>query len=203
MTPQIKTALAAGVKAAEWLESAKPQQLQMQESRLVLAVAFFSIALEHHLAILRLFQSRLPSSAFALLRSVVDAYVRGEWAAKIATEGDADKFMQGKLDPKPDFVIKRLRQLFPDLGDPLEELKRLGWTTWSGFTHAGHSQLSNWISNGAIGPIHSEENCIKVIQFATRLAFLSALSLVDIAKEPPGPFFDKAREFGLLDQATE
>jgi hypothetical protein len=125
MTPGIERALLEGAQIAEWLESSKPQQITDADDRKVFASAFFLIVAEHHLAILRLFQQRLPSSAFALVRSLVDAYIRGEWAAKVATEDELERFRNGKFDPSPDATIKKLRRHSPEIGDPLEQMKRL------------------------------------------------------------------------------
>lgn len=198
MTEVFDQALLEGAQIAEWLETTKPKEIANADDRMVLASAFFLIAAEHHLAILRLFKQRLPSSAFALVRCLFDAYIRGEWAAKVATEEELDRFRQNKYDPSVDTIVKRLRQHSPEIGDPLELMKRLGWPRWSGFTHSGHAQLSNWVSEGALGPIHSEEMCVRAIKLATRFAFLAALSLVELAGAEPDRFFAKAREFGLL-----
>lgn len=73
----------------------------------------------------------------------------------MATEDEITRFQAGRFDPAPDTVIKRLRETFPEIGDPLEQMKRLAWRQWSGFTHSGHAHLSNWVTEGAIGPTHS------------------------------------------------
>jgi hypothetical protein len=62
---------------------------------LQIAGILFGIAQEHHDATIRLLAEDLNGSAFALLRSVFEAYVRGEWIALRADETWVNRFLEG------------------------------------------------------------------------------------------------------------
>lgn len=181
---------------ATWLDNNKPSEMFSEHFGASLAAGYFSLALEHHIAVIMLMRNALPSSAFALLRSVLDAYWRGEWASKVASEADLERFRQGKFDPTPDSTLKVLRSSHPEIGDQLELIKRANWSALSGFTHGGFSQMSRQLSEGYIGPRFSDEECIRALGFADNFAAISGVSLAEIAGMDTTPFEQKAK--GLI-----
>lgn len=149
--------------------------------RLTLASALFSIALDHHVALVLLFQNNMRSSAFALLRAVFDAVWRGAWAAYVASHSDLLRFSTGRYDPSPDRAIQQLEKQNA-LPPVLSKIKGQGWSTMSAYVHSGLLQIQRWVGEGTIEPQHSDAELLEVLGVADRLAFTACLFFVDVAE---------------------
>src|SRR5260370_26083086 len=68
-----------------------------------LVFAYGSVVLEHQKAIATLVESQLIGSAFALLRSQVEAVFRGLWSIQIATDKQVKDIGQNDAEPFPKF----------------------------------------------------------------------------------------------------
>lgn len=148
--------------------------------RLTVSSALFSLALDHHVALVLLLRNDMRSSAFALLRAIFDAVWRGAWAAYEASESKLDDFFSGRYDPKPVSVIRLLEERH-GLAPVLSRIYAQGWSTMSAFTHGGSLQVQRWIGDAVIEPRHSDAELCEVLDTANRLAFTACVLLLDVA----------------------
>lgn len=148
--------------------------------RLIVSSALFSVALDHHVALILLLQRHMRSSAFALLRAVFDAVWRGAWAAYVAPVENLLAFIDGRYEPSPDAVIRQLESKH-ELPPVLSKIKREGWSAMSAFVHGGAIQVQRWVGNGIIEPQHSDAEVLEVLAVADRLAFAACVLFVDVA----------------------
>lgn len=192
VSPVMRVRLAKSMELARWIDKNKPGEMETRSFAESVSAAYFSLALEHHIAVASLLRDALPSSAFALLRSVFDAYWRGEWAHKVATPAELERFRTGVFEPAPDRTLKALRRSHPEIGDLLELIKRANWEALSGFTHGGFSQIAQQLTQGYIGPRFSDELCSTALGFADHFAIVSAVSLAEIARTDTRPFEEMA-----------
>lgn len=180
------------MELARWLDANKPEEMESRTFAESLAAAYFSLVLEHHVATAHLFRDALPSSAFALLRPVFDAYLRGEWVRRVAGDDQLERFRTGKFEPAPDRILKALRTSHPEIGNALEKTKRKNWPALSGFTHGGFAQMAWQLKEGSVGPNFSDEFWLSALDFADSFARAAAISLAEIARIDPTPFEARA-----------
>lgn len=112
------------------------------------AYACYSIAREHYAAILLLLQQEPPSyaTAFALLRPVLEATLRGEWIAECATDQQIKTFVHGgkrQLDMSSLVGALQKRSEADNMHSVLYENL---WPIVSAYTHTYEYQLLHWLS---------------------------------------------------------
>ncbi len=145
-------------------------------SRSRLAVSCFCVALEHHRAILLLISHNLHGSARALVRVLFDAFIRGLWLLRCATDDDLEYFKkEDKLKKKVEDLIKDIEKRSGDNKMILPMIKSKTWSAMSSYTHTGMSQLSRYNSSEAIGPNYKEDEILEALNFANVFGLLSAL----------------------------
>lgn len=160
-----------------------PEQLgpaSEQRLRLIVSSALFSVALDHHAALIFLLQNHMRSSAFSLLRAIFDAVWRGAWGAYVAPAENLKAFMNGRYDPSPEKVIRQLESTH-QLPPVLSKIMREGWSTMSDFVHGGALQVQRWVGDGIIEPQHSDAEVMEVLALADRLAFAACVLFTDVA----------------------
>lgn len=153
---------------------------EIKRLRLTISSALFSVALDHHVALVLLFRNNMRSSAFSLLRAIFDAVWRGAWAAYLAPDQNLDAFAAGRYDPKPEAIIKQL-EASHGLPPVLSRIYSQGWSAMSAFTHGGSLQVQRWIGEAVIEPQHTDAELREVLDTADRLAFMACVLFLDVA----------------------
>lgn len=144
-----------------------------------LAGACFAAVQDHHDAIATLIEKRLHSSAFALVRVLFEAYVRGSWLANCATGAELKAFQK---DAKPPSISRQLQALEAfGLGDGnLSKVKKCSWDAMNSYTHTGMRQIQRWNTVAGIEPNFQAEEIIQAIQFAGTFMLLSGLGIASL-----------------------
>jgi hypothetical protein len=153
--------------------------------------AYVDIALEHHKAIWLLSASELNGSAFALVRSMFDAYVRALWINKVAT---AEKIQQAVSDelwfPKMSEMLDDIKHAYfgtiavkdaeaakrAELADSFFESLGETWTTLSSYTHPGGLQIVRRFTGDKVKPKYSEGEIAEALN-ATTVALLMLVQM--------------------------
>lgn len=144
------------------------------------ASACFSIAQDHHTAIVFLMKNTFYSSSFALLRSLFEAYLRGLWLKHCATEEQANAFLKGCEPPKT--MVAEI-EATPDFSDGvLSRIKKENWSFMCAFTHTGGLHLQRWQSTDAIEPKFDEKELEDCLNCAELFGAMSGLALVQLRK---------------------
>ena len=121
------------------------------------ALAAFAIAQTHHHAIVLLSEFQLFASAFSLLRSCFEAYVRGQWLLNCASDAQLDAFLAGGDPPAFGALISTLENV-PGFEDKvLSGIKTQHWRSLCAYTHSGSLHLQRWQSEAAVEPSYSAE----------------------------------------------
>jgi hypothetical protein len=165
--------------------------------RNLLAVGCFDVAIEHQAAIALLHSSELYGSAFALLRVLAEALVRGMWLLHCASEEELKKFKRGKIDYTFGELVKAVEEA---VGDPLQVLsgfKKTAWTPLNGFTHTGFHQVSRRHKPGRVEASFSDEDLAKGLGVAGALGMIAAGQLAGLSdrKELLAPFFERMEAY--------
>lgn len=145
--------------------------------RAQLAVSCFAIALEHQHAIAGLLEWKLHASAFALVRPLLEATVKGTWIAHSATDSAIEKHARGGELPAVSDMLSHLRssRLPPEVQGLLAFIKSDGWQIFSSLTHAGFAQVRRWVSPTGVEPTYPEEELEEVANLASLLGLISCL----------------------------
>lgn len=187
LTNQLQNAMTL----AHWLLERSPKETQAQlKSRI--AGAFFSIALEHESSVIFLLHHGCKSAAFALLRSIWEAYWRGLWAVTLADEVLLDKFITGRYEPKAESTISKLKRSLPSADSDALAVLAAAQDAMHSYAHGGSLQVQRWISSDAVESVHTEDEISEVIQFCNMVAFRSAHELLKLAGSDEREFIEHA-----------
>ena len=166
----------------------KVDGLSMSNSdRNIAAGTLFDVANDHAKGICTLFEHHLYASAFALVRSLFETFIRGAWLLHCATENEVNTFLQKdkvELDSKEKFyfddMVKAI-ELARDWPKTLSEIKSHAWDALNSYTHGGQHQISRRYNGSTIEPHHDPEQVDEVIRFSAMLAFLTFSEVIDMS----------------------
>jgi hypothetical protein len=166
----------------QWLDEQIDGVEFNSEVRVLLAASCFELTLEHQKAIVILVSQSLYGSAFALVRVIFEAYVRGVWLYRCASDAGLELFMNDKLSQK-----KGIGQLIGDLErlpgfnkEVLSKVKTEWFGAMSSYTHSGYLAARRRLSEGAITPNYAEDQITEVLRWANALGMMAAIELAQI-----------------------
>jgi hypothetical protein len=153
------------------------------DTRSRVALACFAVAQQHHSAMLILLDrpNPLQSTAFALLRPLMEATFRGEWVLHCAKDDQVRNFATGgkqQLDMAS--VIKALEKLNPG-SDAHRILYLNNWKIVSAYTHCFEHQVQHWLVQNDVSPKYESAQVAWLLNAGTacfRLCVSSVQSLV-------------------------
>ena len=147
-------------------------------NRMRVAVSLFHLCIEHQTGIHTLVDHGVIGSGFALLRPQFEAYVRGVWYHRCATDAQVTSFIGGGEPPKILPLIKAI-ELLPDYSDGVFSLiTKDRWREFNDFTHGGTLQVKARNSRDEVISSWKHEHIIGLIESA---AIFSKLAAVGIA----------------------
>jgi len=140
------------------------------------------VALEHQKAVVVLAGKKIYSSVLALLRPLNEAYVRGAWLHRCASDQDIDRYEKGKRKPSEfGFYLDALEQTQVFKGGTLSKAKEANWKTLNDFTHSGIGQVSRRFKEDSIQPNYSETEISYALDFANAYGALAAIEICCLA----------------------
>ena len=170
---EVEKALAEGTRVYLAL-SAEVLGPQANE-RMLLLMAFRSLALEHLSAILVLCDSGLAvASAFALLRPLIETVVRGEWLCHVAEDSLCEAFLHQRFDRG----CASFRAMATDVDRTISEGPRLlpfveAYLRLSDFTHTGYDAVIPRLGRTSSAPdLYGPDQIVFVLEQASQIASL-------------------------------
>jgi hypothetical protein len=153
------------------------------DDRSRLSLALLQLVQEHHASIVILIQHQQYGSAFALLRPLYEAYVRGVWLARVASEREFSRFQRDE-----NFSLK-------DLASKVSVLPTFDGTNFAGlagralnamhsYTHNGYLASVRRQSPDAIEPAYEVAEIREVLEVAQALGVLATAEILDMAEMP-------------------
>jgi hypothetical protein len=167
----------------EWLRLAVHEKTLSGSNRTRAAGSCFAIAQDHHHAIVLLVDHRLFASAFSLLRSAFDAYVRGLWLAHCATDEQIGKYLKDGSPPKIDTLLAAVEKMPGFSEQVLSRVKAKNWGAMCAYTHSGGLHLQRWNTSDGIEPNYSLEEVLDVLTFAEFIGVMSVLGIAELATD--------------------
>ena len=164
-----------------WLHARTNGLVLSADDRVRIGAGCFHLAQEHHDAIIVLVRARLYGSAWALARSLLEAYVRGTWLVRHASQAELENYANGKC---PNFYqLVTAIGTEPDTGGAwlAEIFKRRYWSILNDYTHGGASQVLRRNTFDAIEPAFKEAELSALLAFAGEVATRVATELFALA----------------------
>lgn len=105
------------------------------------AAALHQLSIEHYTGVHVLVETGVYSAAFALYRPQFEAYLRGAWYHRCATDSQVSDLIAGGEPPRPTDQMVALENCGAfDVGS-LQKLKKIAWKNLCDFTHGGSIQV--------------------------------------------------------------
>lgn len=134
----------------------------------------FDLAIEHASGIHKLIASNICASAFTLVRSEFECFVRSAWLHHCASDAEIETFISKD----------RIGSNFGELIDALEKkpgfdskflsiIKESAMKAMHGYTHGGIHQVSRRMEGDYIEPCFEDGALLEVIQFSATMALLA------------------------------
>ena len=175
----VQKALAESEEISAWIRENWPTSF-VEPGVERFAVASYSIAMDHRAAVLLLLTHNARTSAFALARPILEAYLRGAWTQHCATVEDIERASAINALPGVDAMVRALDKLQPTQGT-FGEAKRIAWAATSDYAHGGIRQLSRWLSAEEIAPRHSDLEVCELLSMVDIFGMMSCVGVATIA----------------------
>ena len=156
----------------------------------------YSTVLEHQKAIVVLADREYFGSAFALARSVKEAFVRGVWFQYCASDSHIESFQKDKLNRNFGEMINDIEQLEGYSGGQLSAAKKSGWATLNSYTHTGYLQVVRRTTEDYVEPNYLPEEVDEMVDFVNGWGLLAAMELALLAVSSTiEKYLDKIKEY--------
>jgi len=180
---QNAVSLSAAMKQAERLAQELDRRIDglevSSDLRFRLAGGCLDVALEHHKAVVLLIARSLHGSAIAMLRPLFEAYVRGVWLHRCATERELADFAQDRLAHPFSKLVTAVETVEGFGAGILTAARRGSWDALCSFTHTGFLQVVRRNKEATLEPDYDE--LIQALGFANAIALLAALEIAHTA----------------------
>jgi len=167
------------------------------DTRSQLAIGCLEVALEHQKAIVLLISHSLYGSAFALLRLLFEAYVRGIWLHRCATDADLERFKRDKFDKSVATLTQDIDKLDGYDGGVFSNAQTKSRKPMNSYTHSGYLQIVRRIKETTIEPNYAEDEIVEVLNFTNAIGLLSTLQVAFLSgsEQLPNSIFEKTKDF--------
>lgn len=170
------------VKAA--LEKAREQIVWIRENlvgielkgdhRHRIPAQLFDLAIEHGSGIVHLISTNICASAFALVRSEFECFVRGAWLHHCASDAEIEAFIaKDRIDPRFGELIDAVEQKHGFDSKFLSNVKDSAMNAMHGYTHGGIHQVSRRLDGDYIEPCFEDDALLEVIQLSATMALIA------------------------------
>ena len=153
------------------------------DDRSRLCLGLLQLVQEHHNAIILLIEKKCFGSAFALVRPLYEAFIRGVWILKIATTEDVEKFSRnGPINLAS--IAEKIAHL-----SPYNQSRTIGTinaniNAMHSYTHGGMHSVSRRISVDMIEPIFGDDELIEVLDFAQLIGCFATCGVFEFFDTP-------------------
>ncbi len=140
----------------------------------------FDLALEYHIGVIELIESRVAACAFPLLRSMYEAHIRGVWLQFFAGAEDLENFQKGHTK-QLDKMVREISVHATWKNAGYAKFQADAKNILDDYVHAGFRTVSRRISADAIEQNHDEDQEISALEFADLLSLKSTQQIVFLA----------------------
>jgi len=175
----VAAALERSQRLSDWIQVHHPTTVDASDGKRF-AAAWYAIAIDHREAILLLVQRGARSAAFALVRSIYEAWTRASWAHFCASPDEITRFETLGVLPKVETMVRKL-DARPQTNGAYSRIKRSAWESMSDYAHGEQRQIARWFDAEGIGAAHSDTETVALLQALDIYAVLCLAGLFDLA----------------------
>lgn len=146
-----------------------------------LAGGAFAIALDIHSSIAVLIERGNYPTAFIASRSLWEAYIRGCWLLKCATDDQLTRFAQDKLNLKTWPMIEALESEGGFEKETLSKLHENNWPRLNAMNHISGPLVVRFNSESGIEANFDDDEILECLTHASNLALLAASGVAEAA----------------------
>ena len=151
------------------------------DTRSDVAAGCFAIAQQHHNSILILLKNNPPlyATAFSILRSLLEATIKGIWLFHTATDEEIKKFPVENLKKTVNTMIK-------EIGEQMGKKSSINtnyWKTLCSYTHTGESQIQHWINTNNLEAYYPEESLRELLKKTEQISSLLYSQIMTLTNE--------------------
>jgi hypothetical protein len=128
-----------------------------------------------------LIANKLVGSAFSLVRILFEAYIRGLWISKCASENEIEKFKKNNLEKTFGTLIQEIEQQDGFQEGVLSKVKAANWKAMNSYTHSGFFQSVRRMKEETIEANYDKDETIEILGFANAMGMLTALQIASMA----------------------
>lgn len=190
-----------GFAIYNWISHNLDDLILDRDKRTLISVGCLDQAIEHHVAICTLLKHQINGSAFALVRLVFEAFIRGVWLGNSATEAQINQYSNDKLDIKFGTLINDVQKIDGFESKLFEELKDQAWNAMNSYTHTGIMQVGRRFGKEFVYPSYKDEEIIEILKISGSFALLAfqqiagAGNRLDLANEATRKLSESMEEF--------
>lgn len=172
-------------RSEEWMEScvAVVNTLTVPATnRSRVAAALHQLSIEHFTGIHVLVGTGVHSAAFALYRPQFEAYLRGAWYHRCATDRQVANLIRGSEPPSPGEQMAALEKSGAFDPGSLLRLKKMTWKNLCDFTHGGSIQVK--VRAATVGEIAEDfkpEHVASLLDASATTALLAGVGMAAVA----------------------
>jgi len=141
------------------------------------------VAFMHYRGILTLLSNHNPTSAFALVRLYFDAYVRGVWLHRCASQEELDIYGKDKHSLSFGDMVSQVEKLEAFNSGTLSSVKAKSWKAMNSYAHAGYLQVSRHNTATDIGPSFEDDEVLELLRASDAFGVLVAQEMLLMAGE--------------------
>jgi hypothetical protein len=191
-SPSVNAAVQDAHRLTDWIVGYHPNRF-VETGHLRVALACYSIALDHREAILLLLKAGARTSAYALARSVYEAFMRGLWCETVMTANQYEIVIERQSFPKFETMVAALKRHHENT-EVFAQGKRHVWDAFSDYSHGGYRQVVRWLGGPGIEPCHPDDETIEILRVVNIYGFLSSMHSAGIAGLDITPYAIKSQE---------
>ncbi|QPI72206.1 DUF6988 family protein [Sphingobium sp. Cam5-1] len=171
---EVKAALESACGQITWIRENLVGIELKGDHRHRIPAQLFDLAIEHGSGIHNLIGANICASAFALVRSEFECFVRGAWLHHCASDAEIETFSaKDRIDPTFGELIDAVEQKPGFDSKFLSNVKDSAMKAMHGYTHGGIHQVSRRLDGDYIEPCFEDGALLEVIQFSATMALIA------------------------------
>lgn len=193
VTPRLAKAIRGAEEKGRWVQSrldglqlpALNQEKKTLEKRARISAGCFHMAIEHSQALVLLLSQGLPGSALALQRPLLEAFVRGVWILRAATDESVDRAGNDNFPNDFGLLIREIEAAGVFVPGMLSDLKADHWKRLCSLTHTGFQQIGARYTASGLGQNYEEDELMSALAFANGISAMTVMEFAGLAGEEP------------------
>jgi len=170
-------------KSAAWMDGCAPLVDNVNfatTSRLRVSVSLFQLCVEHQTGIHALIEHGVTGPAFALIRPQFEAYLRGVWFHRCASDAQILGFLAGAEPPKTGTLIEAVQKLDISGEETSGGFVRDIGRNLDFFTHGGAIQVKACNTKDGMTSNYHPEHIAGLLQASVTLALLAGAAIASV-----------------------